>query len=254
MTPAMPSPATGAATGSSKPADPVIARHEVGIQLRKLREARSLRLDQVAAHLGIAPSSVSRIETGQAPTKASYLKLMLDTAATQIRRYSGQALPDLLQTRAYATAFFRVTRPDLHAGQVAKLVTLLLHRQKLLHRTDHRVHVVIDEPALFHPLAPAPILTGQLRHLLALSDSSSLTLQVISPGAEAPILSPPFTLLGFPGRGRPDMGCYYGPAGQIAFTRRSADVQAMHAAFDALTHIALPPAATASFIRDLARR
>lgn len=278
------------------PTDPAIARHDLGVQLRKLREFRSLRLDQVAAHLGIVPSSLSRIETGQAPTKGSYLKLMLDlydvtdpgqvsqltdlafaserkprwadchdvlpagtshylsleTAASQICCYSGQALPDLIHTGAYAAAASKAARPDLRAGKVGKLVTLLLDRQEILGRTGHQVHVIIDEPALLRPLAPAQIITGQLRHLLALTGESSLKLQVVSPAAEPPVLSPPFTLLGFPDQARPDIGCYHGPAGQIAATRRAADVQAMHATFDALTRTALSPAATVGLIKDLA--
>lgn len=57
---------------------PAIGRHRLGRNLRQVREARSLRLEDVATHLGIAPSTLSRIETGQAPTRTAYLNLMLD--------------------------------------------------------------------------------------------------------------------------------------------------------------------------------
>jgi len=43
-----------------------------------LREQQSLRLEEVASELGVAPSTLSRIETGKAPTRTSYLSLMLD--------------------------------------------------------------------------------------------------------------------------------------------------------------------------------
>src|SRR5271155_5642123 len=58
--------------------DPTISRQRLGIKLRELREARSLRLEDVAAKLDIRPSTVSRIETGLAPTRVSYLSVMLD--------------------------------------------------------------------------------------------------------------------------------------------------------------------------------
>ena len=45
---------------------------------RQLREARSLRLDDVAAVLGVAPRRVSCVETGKAPTRTGYLTMMLD--------------------------------------------------------------------------------------------------------------------------------------------------------------------------------
>jgi transcriptional regulator with XRE-family HTH domain len=57
---------------------PTIRRRRLGTDLRRLREGRSLRLEDVAAHLGVAPSTLSRIETGKAPTRTSYLALMLD--------------------------------------------------------------------------------------------------------------------------------------------------------------------------------
>jgi transcriptional regulator with XRE-family HTH domain len=59
-------------------AGPTIRRRRLGTDLRRLREARSLKLEEVAAHLGIAPSTLSRIETGKAPTRTSYLSVMLD--------------------------------------------------------------------------------------------------------------------------------------------------------------------------------
>lgn len=57
---------------------PTIRRRRLGSDLRRLREARSLRLEDVAARLEVAPSTLSRIETGKAPTRASYLSVMLD--------------------------------------------------------------------------------------------------------------------------------------------------------------------------------
>ena len=60
------------------PADPIIARRRLGIRLRELREARSLRLEDVAVSLGVAPSTLSRIETGKAPTRCVYLASMLN--------------------------------------------------------------------------------------------------------------------------------------------------------------------------------
>jgi transcriptional regulator with XRE-family HTH domain len=46
--------------------------------LRKLRESNGYKLEEVAAQLGVAPSTLSRIETGKAPTKSAYLNQMLE--------------------------------------------------------------------------------------------------------------------------------------------------------------------------------
>ena len=61
----------------SGPDNPAARRRALGTTLRQLREDRAFRLEDVAAHLGVAPSTLSRIETGKAPTRASYLTLLL---------------------------------------------------------------------------------------------------------------------------------------------------------------------------------
>jgi transcriptional regulator with XRE-family HTH domain len=58
---------------------PTIRRRRLGARLRSLREASGLRLEDVAVKLGVAPSTLSRIETGKAPARTSYVTLMLDT-------------------------------------------------------------------------------------------------------------------------------------------------------------------------------
>ncbi len=61
----------------SNPA-PAICRRELGRHLRHLREAHSLRLEDASATLGVAPSTLSRIETGLAPTRTAYLYTLLN--------------------------------------------------------------------------------------------------------------------------------------------------------------------------------
>lgn len=56
---------------------PAMGRHQLGTYLRQLRNARSMRLEDVAAKLDIAPSTISRIENGTAPVKTTY-HAMLD--------------------------------------------------------------------------------------------------------------------------------------------------------------------------------
>jgi transcriptional regulator with XRE-family HTH domain len=57
---------------------PTVRRRRLGSELRKLREASQYKLEEVAAELGVAPSTLSRIETGKAPTKSAYLNQMLE--------------------------------------------------------------------------------------------------------------------------------------------------------------------------------
>jgi transcriptional regulator with XRE-family HTH domain len=57
---------------------PTVRRRRLGSELRNLREAHSIKLEEVADRLGLAASTLSRIETGKAPTRTAYLSAMLD--------------------------------------------------------------------------------------------------------------------------------------------------------------------------------
>lgn len=57
---------------------PTVRRRRLGTELRKLRESSGFKLEEVAAQLGVASSTLSRIETGKAPTKSAYLNQLLE--------------------------------------------------------------------------------------------------------------------------------------------------------------------------------
>jgi transcriptional regulator with XRE-family HTH domain len=57
---------------------PTVRRRRLGTELRRLRDSSGFKLEEVAAELGVAPSTLSRIETGKAPTKSAYLSQMLE--------------------------------------------------------------------------------------------------------------------------------------------------------------------------------
>jgi transcriptional regulator with XRE-family HTH domain len=57
---------------------PTVRRRRLGSELRRLRESQSIKLEEVAERIGLAASTLSRIETGKAPTKPVYLSSMLE--------------------------------------------------------------------------------------------------------------------------------------------------------------------------------
>ena len=60
------------------PTAPTARRRRLGLELRRLREAAGIKLDQVAAQIDLTTSTLSRIETGKAPCRTTYLTAMLD--------------------------------------------------------------------------------------------------------------------------------------------------------------------------------
>jgi transcriptional regulator with XRE-family HTH domain len=65
------------------PDGPTVRRRRLGAELRRLRDAHSLKLDEVAGQLGLVASTLSRIETGKAPIKTYYLNNLLDMYKVQ---------------------------------------------------------------------------------------------------------------------------------------------------------------------------
>jgi transcriptional regulator with XRE-family HTH domain len=122
-----------------------VRRRVLARELRGLREAAGLTLDEAAAKLDVAPSTLSRTESGQQQISVHVVKSMLDvygaddrwdellrlarasrqrgwwqafglgerthlvgleTEATRVRVFTPNLLPGLLQTADYARALF----------------------------------------------------------------------------------------------------------------------------------------------------
>jgi transcriptional regulator with XRE-family HTH domain len=60
------------------PTVPTARRRRLGLELRRLREAAGIKLDQVAAQVEVDPSTLSRIENGRGPCRTTYVTAMLE--------------------------------------------------------------------------------------------------------------------------------------------------------------------------------
>lgn len=146
------------------------------MELRRLRDAAGVTIDQVAERLECSASKISRIETGQTgvtprdvrdmlvvygvdPDQAESLLQIarearmkgwwqlygdvltsayvgLEAAADQIRGYEAAVVPGLLQTEDYARAMIHAARPDINAVEIDKRVRVRVGRQSLLTQDD----------------------------------------------------------------------------------------------------------------------
>lgn len=292
---------TTAGAGTADAAGPAqaraLSRQRLGTELRQFRLARSLHLEDVAARLEVAPSTLSRIETGRAPVKTGYLAIMLDlyriddpaqrerladlasegqhkawwagyatllpagtghyldleTAASHIRCYADQAIPGLVQTRAYAEAAIRAARPGLTGSHVLRLVALQRYRQQHIRAGGHRLHLIIDQAALLRPVGTLAVMASQLDHLHAVTADPAITIQIAELGQPCPVLTPPFTILTLNRQPDPYI-CHDGIGGQVFITRRRADLQATHDMFAALAGSAASPEDSVTLIMKTAER
>jgi transcriptional regulator with XRE-family HTH domain len=276
---------------------PGIGRHRLGICLRQLRLDRSLWLEEVAARLDVAPSTLSRIETGKAPARTSYVRMLLDlygvddpdqrrllidlaregqrkgwwadardllpagvsrylgleAAASQVCSLSAQTVPALLRTGDYAAAAERVTRPGARPDDIRRLVAVTLRRQQVLERAGFRLHALIDEAALIRPMGSKQVLVDQLRHLVTVTASERVTVQVIPLTAAWPVLSAPFAVLTFTDPADADVACTFAAGSEVSISSCAADVAAIRGTFTALSRAALSTDESARLISELAR-
>ncbi|MCK9923977.1 helix-turn-helix domain-containing protein [Frankia sp. AgPm24] len=130
--------------------------------------------------------------------------LGLEEAAILIRTYELQFIPGLLQTRDYARAVIAGARQIDAADVIERRVQARMSRQAVLDRADSpRLWAIIDEAALRRPVGGPEVMQAQLKHLIALTVKSNITIQVIPfSGGPHPAEGGSFSILRF---GEPDI-------------------------------------------------
>lgn len=102
----------------------------------------------------------------------------LEEAAIQIRGYEAQLVPGLLQTEDYARAvtLLEYSNPK----EINRRVSLRMTRQAILSRPEPTsLWVVVDEAALKRPIGGSSVMRAQLKHLIAMSQRSNVTIHVM---------------------------------------------------------------------------
>ncbi|MFC5834622.1 Scr1 family TA system antitoxin-like transcriptional regulator [Nonomuraea insulae] len=137
----------------------------------------------------------------------------LEDQAQVIYTYGPGQVPPLLQTQAYALSAAVAVSPAHHEGPghegAVRAAGLVAVRQRVLdrHRGPH-LWAVIDRPSLLDPpLARPEDRLAQIDALTLAAKQPHIAVQISRPVAETGYLyqGPPFTLLRFPERDRPDV-------------------------------------------------
>jgi transcriptional regulator with XRE-family HTH domain len=169
---------------------PTVRRRRLASELRRLREAAELTIDEVGEKLECSASKISRIETGHVGVTPRDVRDMLEVygleddereALVQLSRearkkgwwhaynevftgsfvglesdasflHTHQALlvPGLLQTAAYMRAVIRAIRPDSAEAEVERKVTARATRQKLLTDPHPPEYWAVLDEAVLH--------------------------------------------------------------------------------------------------------
>ncbi|OXM64432.1 MULTISPECIES: helix-turn-helix domain-containing protein [Amycolatopsis] len=175
---------------------PTIRRRRLASELRRLREAADLTIDEVAEKLECSASKISRIETGHVgvtPRDArdmlelygmtgderealvqlarearkpgwwqAYKEVFtgtfvgLEADASSLRAFQALLVPGLLQTEPYARAVIRAMRPDAGESDIQRRVAARTARQQLLTDPNPPEYWAVIDEAVLHRVVGGP--------------------------------------------------------------------------------------------------
>jgi transcriptional regulator with XRE-family HTH domain len=203
---------------------PTALRIMLGAQLRRLREAKRITLEDAGFSIRASGSKMSRLETGRvgfksrdiadllslygvtsAQERESMLELArqasamgwwhdyadvmptwfepyvgLEEAASSIRCFEMQCIPDLLQTADYARAIAMLSHPGGSDDEIERRVSLRMARQAVLTRpAPAHLWMVVDEAALRRPVGGPVVMRGQFGRLIHMAGRPNVSLQVV---------------------------------------------------------------------------
>jgi transcriptional regulator with XRE-family HTH domain len=133
--------------------------------------------------------------------------LGLEQAASLVRNYAVQFIPDLLQTEEYARAVIRLRNHDAGAAEIERRTALRMRRQRILHRpTPAKLWTVIDETALRRPIGGRATMRAQLAHIIEIAEQPNIRVQIVPFRAGGhPAAGGPIAFLRFPEDDLPDI-------------------------------------------------
>ncbi|MEW2068907.1 DUF5753 domain-containing protein [Streptomyces sp. NPDC007346] len=188
-----------------------------GARLRREREARGWRQDDLAGRIGYTGRHVSGVETcHKSPTRKFSIAVdvalgfvgsadsferewrkikhgvllqgfpeyvALEGRAAEIRLFEVGVIPGLLQTPEYAQAVeaAAVDRRAITRQQADERVSFLMERQAALVRPVPPVLItVLDESCIRRPIGGPKVMAAQLQHLIDLTEQPDTTIQIAS--------------------------------------------------------------------------
>ncbi|GAB2749721.1 helix-turn-helix domain-containing protein [Amycolatopsis magusensis] len=169
---------------------PTVRRRRLAGELRRLREAAELTIDEVGEKLECSASKISRIETGHVGVTPRDVRDMLElyglvgderealvqlarearkrgwwhaynevftgtfvgleADASSLRAYQALLVPGLLQTERYARTVIRALRPDADEAELKRRVAARMARQELLTDPSPPEYWAVIDEAVLH--------------------------------------------------------------------------------------------------------
>lgn len=177
----------------------------------------------------------------------------IEGEVSEIRSYQPEAIDGRLQTEGYIRALM-LADVDIPSGEeLERRIAVRVTRQEQLRGDDApKMWVVLNEAALRREVGGRDTMRDQLTHLIEVSRSNKVVVQVLTYAAGAhPAMDGAFEILRFPDAADPDVVYLQYRRGSI-YLEDSADVAAYAELFDHLRARALGPDESRAMIAHLA--
>lgn len=199
-------------------ASPIVSRHQIGRELRRLREGRALQQSDAARLLDCDDTKITKVETGKAALTVGEVRALLglyqlpeavwppllhlardarrrtshrvadyarkyaalEAESAEIRSYHAETIPGLFQTENYARAVTLAWDPELRPDVVEQFVSSRVKRAEIL-TSDNPPHVwaVLNEGVLRREVGGRGVMDAQLDRLLEIIEMPTVTLRVL---------------------------------------------------------------------------
>ncbi|BBA98206.1 putative DNA-binding protein [Actinacidiphila reveromycinica] len=172
----------------------------------------------------------------------------LEAVAASMQEYAAGAVPELLQTRAYAEEQVRALRPGTAERLGARVAGRLARQERLTDPDPVHYRALIDEAVLRRKARDARTWTEQVEHLLQVAQLPDVSLHVVPFGVGPHPLCGSLELIHLP-QGRT---VAYAPSScGDRVVEEPEEVEPLRLAYDRLRDAALSPADSLAFLREL---
>jgi DNA-binding XRE family transcriptional regulator len=253
-------------------------------EVKRLRATAGLTQEQLAKATNYSPASIAAIETCRLLPSKQFARgadtafqsdgqlerlqdlveqtsalpwfrdlIKVERKAIEIREYDSYVIPGLLQTEEYARCCVSPTRPQLTQDEIDRAVALRMTRQEILDRDEPpRLWFIVEESVLYRANGDAEIMTGQLEHLVKMSERPEIVIQVIPSSAGSTAAGGrAFKILTFKSEATV---VYLEDVKSARYLRKPDDVAIYTLTFDHLRCRALPDDESRTLIREAANR
>jgi transcriptional regulator with XRE-family HTH domain len=208
------------------------------VELLKIPDDAAARMEELRARAAIPGWWEKYTDIMSEPLQAL---VELESEASWVRTYQGQAIPGLLQTKDYAERLISTASVHRRVGDIDRVLELRMRRKERLANPEFQLTAIVSEMAVRQQVGGPDVLRAQLRYLLQAVREHNVTVQVVPFTADAhAALCDGFTIIQWPSEDDPE-AVYVDGLTSWRIHENNGEIRQYNHAFGSVQSQALPP-------------